>query len=236
MGGKIMTPTQATTMTVNGTDIFTYNALIEKFSVSGTEIKNETYQGVNRTNYNLLNSLFYMKTITISIFLSADTRRNLTLAKSRLDSLMWGKVELGLPDGFYYTATLQSTGELAIVGIDDNSVIALCEYTFTGIQHDPLVTSTGNTIDCQSTIPYTDCRLTCTASQAYSSITIGTVTITGVASGDVLVVDGINGRILQNGAPCAGNMSFRRFPSLTPGSNTFNCPEELTIEYYPTYI
>ena len=63
-----------------------------------------------------------------------------------------------------------------------------------------------------------------------------TVTITGVTAGDVLVVDGIEGRILQNGAPCAGNMSFLHLPALVPGENVFSCPEVLTVEYYPTYI
>lgn len=60
--------------------------------------------------------------------------------------------------------------------------------------------------------------------------------ITDVSEGDEIVVDGILGRILQNGAPCAGNMSFIHLPSLVPGENYFQCPEDLTVEYYPTFI
>ena len=122
-----------------------------------------------------------------------------------------------------------------MLGVERNQVIALCSYQFKGVRHDKLETVQGNTVICKSTVPHTDCRLTCTASQDYASLTIDTVTITGVTAGDVLVVDGILGRILQNGAPCAGNMSFVHFPSLVPEENTLTCPEDLTVEYYPTY-
>lgn len=224
------------TMFINDVDIFSYGALIEKFTVGGTEIENSIYQGVNRTGFNLLNSRFGMRQISVSIFLSAHDRRSLTLKKSKLDSLMWGKLELAMPDGFLYTAVLTSAGELTMLGSEGNQVIGLCAYSFTGIQHGELVRHVGNTVFCESTMPQTDCRLTCTANRAYTSLTIDTVTIRNVAQGDVLVVDGLNGRILQNGGPCSGNMSFLRFPSLTPGENNLTCPLTLTVEYYPTYI
>ena len=59
--------------------------------------------------------------------------------------------------------------------------------------------------------------------------------IKDVTEGDILVADGITGRILQNGGLCAGNMSFLHFPSLAPGANTIQCIEDLIVEYYPTY-
>lgn len=224
------------TMYINGVDVLSYGVLVEQFSVGGTKVKNETYQGMNRTSFNLLSSQFGTRPISVSLFISAHDRRSLTLKKSKVDSLMWGKLELALPDGFLYTATLVSAGELAILGQENNQVIGLCSYTFEGIQHDDLVTHTGNKVFCESTMPYTDCRLTGKANRAYSSLTIGTVTITGVSTNDIIVVDGINGRILQNGGPCAGNMSFVHFPSLVPGENNITSPLTLTVEYYPTYI
>lgn len=227
---------KAATMWINDTDISDYGALVESFSVGETPVTPVTYQGLNSTSFNLLTDQFGMREINVNIFFSAKTRRALTLKKSKIDSLAWGKIELRLPDGFYYTAVCTSPGELLILGLEGNKVIGLVPYVFSGIRHDPLVTQTGNTIDCQSTMPYTNVRLTCKASQAYASINIAGVTITGVNSGDTLAVDGILGRILQNDAPCAGNMSFIKFPQLTPGLNTLDCPETLTVEYYPTYI
>ena len=223
------------TMHINGANIADYGVLVEKFAVGGIETQNEVYQGVNRSNFNVLNTAQYMRDINISLFFTAPTRRELALIKSKLDNMMTGKLELWMPDGFYYTAYLVSAGEESYLGVERNKIIALCAYQFKGIRHDPLETVHSNTVICKSTVPHTDCRLTCTASQNRASLVIDTVTITGVTAGDVLIVDGITGRILQNGALCAGNMSFIHFPSLVPGQNELNCVENLTVEYYPTY-
>lgn len=223
------------TMHINGTNIADFGVLVESMKVGAIETDQQIYQGVNRTNFNVLDTIQYMRSISVNLFYSAPTRRELALIKSKLDNMMMGKLELWLPDGFFYSAYLVSAGEEKILGVERNKVIALCSYQFKGIRHDELETVVGNTVICKSTVPKTDCRLTCTASQNYASLQIDTVTITDVSAGDVLVVDGINGRILQNGGLCAGNMSFVHFPSLVPEENTLTCPEELTVEYYPTY-
>lgn len=228
--------TQDASMCVNDTDLAKLGVIVESYKVGPTEVTNDVFQGRNRTSFNVLSSVFGMREIAVNLFYTAKTRREITLAKSRIDGLMVGKLDLLLPDGLHYEAVLSTAGELQILGVQSNQLIALCSYTFRGICHDPLVTATGNTVICTSTIPETSCRLTCTASKAYTSLTIDTVTITNVKAGDVLVVDGIDGRILQNGAPCAGNMSFMHLPALVPGENVLNCPETLTVEYYPTYI
>ena len=223
------------TMHINGVNIADYGVLVESMKVGAIDTDVQMYQGVNRTNFNVLDTIQYMRTISVNLFYSAPTRRELSLIKSKLDNMMIGKLELWLPDGFYYSSYLVSAGEENILGVERNQVIALCAYQFKGVRHDKLETVVGNTLICKSTVPHTDCRLTCTASQNYASLQIDTVTITNVSAGDVLVVDGITGRILQNGGLCAGNMSFIHFPSLVPDENTLTCPEDLTVEYYPTY-
>lgn len=227
---------QDASMCVNNTDLAGLGLIVESYKVGPTEITNDIFQGRNRTSFNVLSSVFGMREIAVNLFFAGKTRREITLKKSTVDALMFGRLDLFLPDGLHYDAVLGSAGELQILGVQDNEVIALVSYTFRGICHDPLVTIAGNTVICTSTIPETSCRLTCKASKAYDSITVDTVTITSVKKNDVLVVDGIDGRILQNGAPCAGNMSFLHFPALVPGENTLSCPETLTVEYYPTYI
>ena len=223
------------TMYINGINIADYGVLVENFKVGSIETQTSVYQGVNRTNFNVLDTIQYMRPIEINLFFTAKTRRELALIKSKIDNMMIGKLELWIPDGFNYSAYLVSAGEENYLGIERNKIIALCLYKFKGVRHDPLETAQSNTVICKSTVPHTDCRLICTASQNRSSLVIDTVTITNVHQGDVLTVDGITGRILQNGALCAGNMSFIHFPSLVPGENVLNCVENLTVEYYPTY-
>lgn len=223
-------------MYVNDVPLSSYGAIVETFRVGPTQIANEVFQGRNRTGFNVISSTFGMREIAVNLFYKAKDRRTITLMKSKVDALLFGKLELALPDGFLYSSVLTNAGEMQILGVEGPGVIALCPYTFSGVRHDPLVKVEGNTVFCPSTMPKTDCRLTCTASQAYESITIDTVTITDVSAGDVLVVDGLNGCILQDGGPCAGNMSFMHFPALVPGENVLSCPEPLTVEFYPAYI
>lgn len=225
-------------MFIGDTDISDYGVLVESFKVGATKVDSQVYQGFNRTNFNVLSSEWSMRPITVSLFYSAKTRRELSLIKAKIDAMLYGKLDLYLPDNFFYFAYLESAGEEQIMGVEDNQVIALCSYSFNGIRHDPLEKvelPAGEVMQCKSTMPKTDCRLICTASENYASMQIGPVTITDVTQGDVLEVDGILGRILQNGAPCAGNMSFVHLPYLVPGSNEITCPEDLTVEYYPTY-
>ena len=220
---------------VNGVPILDVGAVLESYSVGGTEITNETYQGRNRTHFNLLAKQFGRKTVTMTVFFHADNRHDLTLRQSKLTSMLTGVVELSMPDGFYYRSTLDEVGDLQIIGVDGKGVIAECTYTLSGIQHDALQTVDGNTVNAIGTMWQMDCILSCTASRAYSSIRVGTVVFTGVARGDVLTADGINGRMLKNDTPTTG-VSFTHLPFLVPGVQTITCPETLTVQYYPSYI
>ncbi len=220
---------------VNGVSILDVGAVLESYSVGGTEITNETYQGRNRTHFNLLAKQFGKKTVTMTVFFHADNRHDLTLRQSKLTAMLTGVVELSMPDGFYYRSTLDEVGDLSIIGVDGKGCIAECTYTLSGIQHDELQTIVGNTVNALGTMWQMDCILSCTASRAYSSIQVGTVTFTGVSAGDVLTADGINGRMLKNGTPTTG-VSFTHLPYLVPGPQTITCPETLTVRYYPSYI
>ena len=84
--------------------------------------------------------------------------------------------------------------------------------------------------------PYTDCRLTVKASQASETYELGGAVFQNVQAGDVLCFDGIDKRVLINGAPGAQRCEFLRFPSLVPGENSFDTPDPVTVAYYPAYL
>ena len=48
--------------------------------------------------------------------------------------------------------------------------------------------------------------------------------------------DGIDKRVLINGAPGAQRCEFLSFPSLVPGENRFDTPDPVTVAYYPAYL
>jgi len=237
---------QQATMYIDGVDIYNVGALVESFKVSATAIANTAYQGVDSTDFNVLSTVRGMRMITVTLFYKATTRRELALKKTKIDNALGkGKINLDLPDGFSYWAYLTSAGEEQTMGVEGQDIIALCTYTLQGIRHGELkrvgstqvLTSADLVFECESEAPLTDCRITVHSTAAQNSLTIGTVTITNVAYNDTVVVDGIEKRILQNGAPCAGNMSFVKFPKLTPGTNTLarSGYNTYVVEYYPIY-
>ena len=241
------------TMYVNGVDIFqAVGALVDNYKVGATAITNEAYQGKDSTDFNVLSTIRGMRTITVTLFYKAKDQHGLALKKSEIDNLLGrGKLDLYLPDRFHYAAYLTAAGEEALLGVEGQEMIATSTYTFQGIRHGDLQTlslTSGDTFLCESLIPLTDCKITVPAAGATGNYVIastnggGSVTVNSVGVHDTIVIDGIQKRILQNGAPCSGNMSFISFPKLAPGENTITVyyggtyrTKSITVEYYPTY-
>lgn len=237
---------------INGVDIYEVGALVESFKVSATAVSNKVYQGKDSTDFHVLASLRTLRTINLTLFYQAKTKRDLALKKAKIDNAIGaGKIDLALPDGFHYAAYMTKAGTEEILGVEGNKVIALCTYELKGLRHDDLEVvslTSGDTFECKSLIPLTDCRISVPANGAAGNYVIastnggGSVTINNVGVHDTLVIDGINKRVLQNGAPCSGNMSFVSFPKLVPGDNKITVyyggvyrTKAITVEYYPTY-
>ena len=159
-----------------------------------------------------------------------ETKKNL----SALDALcLSGKVELYLPDGFYYTSLLQSIGAPQQI----TPSILSCSYTFLGIQHDELVrTVSKGTVYVQGTLPKMDCILSVSPSADATKYAIAGITFTNVKKGDQIKIDGITKRVLINGGPAAQRCDIIDFPYLTPGSNAISCLDPVTVQYYPSYV
>lgn len=222
---------------INGNNPEDYGAMsLLSYTVSGSSITNTIFQGRNRSSYRLLAAVYGQKAISFSLQYEGRTYREASLLRSAIESWMWGKVELFLPDGFYYTATLQSIGDGSPIGQENNMVLITVEYQFSGIQHDAMVTTAGESFINPGTLPYADCICSVTASAATDSYVLAGCTFQDVTQGESLVVDGINGRVLRNGAPAPGNVTFTSFPQVVPGENSFTAADPVTVQYYPSYL
>lgn len=227
--------------TVNGIPLATYGgAALFDYSIGETPVSPEMFQGVNRTSWNLLKNIFLLREIALTVVFSAPDLRTAKLNRSALNRVLFDKADLFIPDdGFHYEAICTSTGAEELVGIGDQSAMVKSRYTFKGLRRDELKTVTlqsGESLFCVSTMPFTDCRLTATASTDAESYTLGGAVFSGVSAGDVLVFDGIDGKITKNGVNAAASVSWVDFPQLTPGENAIPCADPVTVEYYPSYI
>lgn len=226
---------------INGVPLDTYEgAALLSYSIGETSIKNETFQGINRSTWHLLKSIFGLRQIKITIVFTGPSRREVTLQRSKLNGALFGASELYISDdGFFYDVTVESCGPEVLVGEGTREVKIKSDYTFQGTRRDALVSETipaGGKIYCKSTMPFTDARLTVTVSAGASSYTLGGATFGAVTAGDVLVFDGIEGKITKNGANAAASVSWTEFPQLEPGENTITASNAVKVEYYPTYI
>lgn len=222
---------------INGKNPEDYGAMaLLSYKVSGSPITNTIFQGRNRSAYRLIASVYGQKSVSLSLIYKGKTYREASMLRSVIERWMWGKIELFMPDGFYYTVTLKSVGDGVPIGQENNMILIPVEYEFSGIQHDAMVTTAGESFINPGTLPYADCICSVTASAATDSYVLAGCTFQDVTQGESLVVDGINGRVLRNGAPAPGNVTFTSFPQVVPGENSFTADDPVTVQYYPSYL
>lgn len=229
-------------MMIDGEPLATFGgkSLLD-YTIGETEITNATFQGINRTNWNNLKSMFGMRNIRLTILFDGVDLHAAKVQRSKFNAAVFGKHELYIPDdGFFYSVVCENIGEEILVGIGERNAQIKSEYSFEGIRHDALVSVTVPAygyINCISTMPFTDCRLTVKSTWNASGISVGSAYFNNVAVGDVLVFDGIEGKITKNGVNYAANVDWKQFPSLVAGQNQIRSTiDPVTVEYYPTYI
>lgn len=227
--------------TINGKPLATYGgAALLDYSIGETPVNATTFQGVNRTSWNLLKNIFSMREITLTIVFEAPDLREAKRNRSALNGVLFDKAELYIPDdGFHYTVICTGTGAETLIGQGNKTAQVKSSYTFKGIRHDTMKQITiqpGEQVYCLSTMPLTDCRLTATVGAVAASYQLGGAVFSNVLAGDVLVFDGIDGKVTKNGTNYAQSVAWVDFPRLTPGWNSITCPDAVTVEYEPTYI
>lgn len=222
---------------INGTPLSAFFAILQDFSVGAVQVTSSQWQGVNRTNFALLKQQFGLRTIEFSAGVFGQSYAEAALMLSKLNLALWGKVDITLPDGFSYFCVLDSlTDAPERIGPGTGKTGLIASFSLTGYRHGPMITTTGPDVYCPSTTPQTDCILSVTVGAAADSYQLGGATFPNVTHGESIVFDGINKRILRNGAPGAAGVEWINFPYLTPGENTVTAADPVTVQFYPCYL
>lgn len=215
-------------------------AALLDYTIGETGLTFDVFQGLNRTTWRTLKKQFGLRPVEITVVFRAETLREAKRQSSAFCGALFDGAELFIPDdGFFYTVYPESLGAEELVGIGAKEAAIKRKFRLQGIRHDALRTETvpgGGLLYCLSTMPFTDCRLTATAGAAAQYYQLGGCVFGGVAAGDVLVFDGINGAVTKNGVSAAANASWTQFAALTPGENLIQAADPVTVEYAPTYI
>lgn len=202
------------------------------YTVTSAPISRSVYSG-GCASYVATKAKIGLKTLKLPVRIVQDTTGKADSTRSWMLSLCLGsEVDIALPNGKRYVAALTSTGEV------EKFAEGVIDFTleFAGYQRGELVTAQTPNVMCFSTAPETPFKITATVATA-GSFSMAGVTFKKCTVGDVLVIDGLNGKLTKNGlAVLIADTDFVSFPVLSPGQNTVNCTVSATVEYYPIFM
>lgn len=213
--------------------------LLASYTVSGVGIERQRVQPTAGLRFVPAGSKLSLKEISLPVHVYGETPRDAQQKKSSLDAaLLADPVELDLPDGYLYTASLKEIGDTSELTID--GCILAGSYSLVGFRHDPLETAAlpagGGELWVRGTAPDMECRLTCTVGAAAGSYLMAGILWVNVQAGDVLVLDGIKRVVTRNGVNALNMTDLTRWPLLAPGLNILTAPDAMTVEYYPIWL
>ncbi len=239
-------------MTINGVDIQMYNARLQTFSVSGTTVShNQSTTNTLLRMPSLFSTTLGTRTLTITLTFrpsgyGSDSKgmsimEKLTTAAEniqRFEAEIVGKiVEIGLPDGFIYTALATTLPAASFDSSGEHDVT----YTFSAVRHSAAETISvqpNGKVLCKSTTK-TPVKLIISVPTATDSLTVFGITVNNVTANSEIVIDGIDGVVTMNGANRFLDTDLVDFPFLNPGYNTINCSNTsvaIKVLYTPIYI
>ena len=213
--------------------------LLASYSIGGASLTRSRIQPTAGMRFVPAGSRVGLREISLPVHIYGQSPRDAAQRKSALDAaLLADPVELALPDGFLYTASLDKIG--AVTELSADGCILAGSYTLSGFRHDLLETvrlpAGGGTLYARGTAPAMECRISCTVGSTADSYQMAGILWVDLQAGDVLVLDGIRRTVTKNGKNALNQCDLTRWPLLTPGKNTLTAPDALTVEYTPIWL
>lgn len=180
-----------------------------------------------------------MDEATADVYATALSSRLLEACRECV--IVFGEADT-VPSAVEYASVLSgyTARETGVPGYRELSMTFLCVRRL-AIQS-AVLTRTG-TVDNQGAV---ECgvRLTVVATKAYSSLTVFGVTIKNLTANAPFVIDGIDGKVTQNGVNAFLQTDIIDFPRLQPGTNTIAITQPsgatptgvtVTVEHYALF-
>ena len=213
--------------------------LLASYTVGGASLERTRVRPAAGMRFVPAGSRVGLKQLSLPVHVFGQSPLDAQQKKSALDAaLLADPVELALPDGFLYTASCDSIGE--VTEYSQDGCILAGSYKLSGFRHGPLHTiplpAGGGEFLVQGTAPDIECRLICTVTSTSDSYLMAGILWVDVKEGDVLCLDGIKLAATKNGENALNQCDLTRWPMLAPGRNILTAPDALTIEYYPIYL
>lgn len=217
---------------INGT---VCDTVILSYRVGQSELTAEYMQ--SNTSLYAFSSAVGVRPLTMKALFREGSRGACEIAASNFMRQLRGKNEIAIIGGNQYTAVLLSAKDLIPIGI----TAMTAEYEFAAVAHGDEIVRTianGDTVECGSTVPETDCVLTVTSAANVASASVMGVTIQNLAADVPVIVDGRSKLVTAETANKFADTDLVSFPTLRPGANPITISGAVTVQlaYYPTYL
>lgn len=223
-------------MHVNGISIEDFGGELMDYNVGGSQISTDYLKSAKGSSLVLFYSRPEVKQLEVNITFAAKDRHDVTRLISKFAAFCMDKVEICLPDEFYYTSILTAIGtpEKTLWNMFD------VQFTFTAIQHLPLETIEiyDTTIIYVDGTAAADCIMEISSQSDLSNFVMNDIRIDKITANKSFIIDGLEKSVLQDGINAIGSTSLVSFPVLSPGKNliTLSEPANVIIKYYPTFL
>lgn len=224
---------------INGKDTYEHFCadLASAEPISGS-LSQESLVSVGNHDFTLLHQDFVHGELELVFYVGGTTKNVCDINCSRL--IMECKTCVVKWEGqeFEYASVLQSF-EVEESGIEFYNIVTL---KFTAIKRQPLVTLEVNAdlfmFNNIGTVA-SGLRIKVVPTTSLSRFVIGEIVIVNLSQGKEYIIDGILGKVTENGVNCFGRTNLIDFPKVQPGNNMLNTTisqAEVQIEYYPVFV
>ena len=219
---------------INGKTLDIFDAeMLDNYSIGPCDFENGYIIPPSATFPIILAGKVGVRSVSITLDFSGDTRHERTLTISKFTQLLQDGCELLMPDGFFYTCVFKSSSSPQ----EKSPWITQVNFSLIAVRHSALKTeifTTGTSVlkvegNCNSPaiikIKATD-----------TEVTVCGFTVKNI-KGEV-IINGMDGTVLENGLNKYGDIeNMTKFPEFSAGNNTIEVvgKAEVKISYYPIF-
>ena len=221
------------TTTVNGTPLASFGAALLSYDSGAISFDRNYFKAEKRLQPTVFSPDMPLREVVMKCEFFADSDIDAEERATNLAFQLSKETTVYLPDGFYYTGTLTKISKPKRIAAG----IFTRDFSIVAYRHGALETITltqSGTVNIKGNYK-TAVRYK--ISTGGTSYTVNGFTVRGI-TGTLVVVDGINCTVTEDGINCFDKTNATEFPALDAGETSIEITGSgtLIIEYYPIYF
>lgn len=221
------------TTKINGKALSAFGATLLSYDTGAVTFSGNYFKAEKRLQPTVFPANMPLRDIVLRCEFSETTDEGAEMKATELTADLTALSEIYLPDGFYYRGVLTKMAKPKRI----STGIFTRDYTITAYRHG---SKKSHTMSVSENIEVTGNYKT--AAKYTITMTAGTefilngISITGI-TGSVIIIDGIEGKVTEDGANCFDKTDMTKFPELQPGTNyiAIDGNGSVQVEYFPIY-